>query len=832
MKKILPLLFLIALFFPAASARAHPADMYGNNIQITLTQSGMKARWEIKPGPMLVSFLWHEADANQDEILSAEEESAWGESRASFLTATLDKRELPLRLDSAYIPKDLTAFQAGEDFIVLQFSTTWQSELTGTHTLVIKNMMETKKSINFYQVKAEDPAAFLFPIQRNHVLEVDFAANRSLMPDSPSLLTVWDSGTPSLPVGQQKDTVTETAEQVVPQLAERTPQEILLDLVREKEFSLAFYIFALFVSLALGALHALTPGHGKTVVAAYLVGSRGTTWHAIVLGSVVTLTHTGSVFLLGVITLAASQYILPTAIIPALEILSGLLIVGLGLYLFWQRFLYWRNLNQKQQKERKIGLGKFSAKKPAGAIKIEKPNPNLHHHGDGKLHSHEVPEQITWKSLIALGVSGGLVPCPDAIAILLVAVAINRLMLGLALIVSFSLGLAVVLIIIGLAMVHSARLFRRMDSFNKIAPFMPVISAAVVLLLGIALTYGAIARMGSGESLPLPESSSRVEEARVLYLLEDEEENRQLFLFETRSQSSIRLTNAPKGVVDYAPAPDGRKIVYIEMDENLEYNLRLVNVDGANNRVIVPCKSAVCSQPVWSADGGRIVYEYMPQSEEGASLPALWWFDLETNKSQPVFQESRLPGSNARWSPDGAWMSYSSPDGIKLIHFESGETRVIKNALGAAAEWSPDGKFILLRDVVIENERFITQLFLYEIKSQKMAQIGADAQFENILAAWSPDGNWIAVVRRDSSTPRGDQVWLMRPNGSEARALTDTPNVLHGSLNWSPDGKYLLYDLYLLDSAPLKAQLEMIEVESGNVKTLTDGYTPKWIWTR
>lgn len=165
-----------------------------------------------------------------------------------------------------------------------------------------------------------------------------------------------------------------------------------------------------------------------------------------------------------------------------------------------------------------------------------------------------------------------------------------------------------------------------------------------------------------------------------------------------------------------------------------------------------------------------------------------------------------------------------------MIQFESGETRVIQNALGAAAEWSPDGKSVLLRDVVIQEGRFIAQLFLYEIESKTMRQVGGKENIENILAAWSPDGKWIAVVRRDLSIPRGDQIWLMRPDGSGARVLTDTPAVLHGSLVWSPDGKYLLYDLYLLDSVPLKSRVEMIEIETGEVKTLTDGYRPIWLW--
>lgn len=102
---------------------------------------------------------------------------------------------------------------------------------------------------------------------------------------------------------------------------------------------------------------------------------------------------------------------------------------------------------------------------------------------------------------------------------------------------------------------------------------------------------------------------------------------------------------------------------------------------------------------------------------------------------------------------------------------------------------------------------------------------------ENILAAWSPDGRQIAVVRRDLSVPRGDQIWLMQADGSDPRAITDTPAVLHGSLSWSPDGKYILHDLYLLDSFPLESRLEMIEVKNGEITDLNaPGYNPKWIW--
>lgn len=322
-----------------------------------------------------------------------------------------------------------------------------------------------------------------------------------------------------------------------------------------------------------------------------------------------------------------------------------------------------------------------------------------------------------------------------------------------------------------------------------------------------------------------------MEQARIIYLSEDINTDKQLFIKGVKSNDPKQLTHAAKGVVDYALAPDGTKVAYIEQTADLEYNLWTMNLDGTENKMIVPCSDAACSQPVWSPDGRRIIYEYMSLSEDGYGTTSLWWFDIASGKAQPVFQESRLPGTNPRWSPDGAWLSYATPEGLRLYHLESGESRLIPNALGAAVQWSPDSQSILLRDVLIQHGQFITQLFLYDLDSQTLINLNANTNVENTLAEWSPDGKWIAVVRRDLSIPRGDQLWLMRADGSDARALAATPAVLHGSLNWSPDGAYLLYDLYLLDSSPLESRLEIINTQTGEVTDLqTNGYTPKWVW--
>jgi Tol biopolymer transport system component len=213
-------------------------------------------------------------------------------------------------------------------------------------------------------------------------------------------------------------------------------------------------------------------------------------------------------------------------------------------------------------------------------------------------------------------------------------------------------------------------------------------------------------------------------------------------------------------------------------------------------------------------------------------MPTLWWLDVGSGETQPVFQDTQLPSINPRWSPDGAWLSYSTPDGsVRLYNLSTGENRILDNFLGTAAVWSPDSKSVLLREVLTQEQGFVTHLFRYDLESGALTDLSGDPNQENNLAAWSPDGAWVAVVRRDLSVTMGDQIWLMRADGSDARQLTDTPEVLHGSLAWSPDGRYILFDGYILNSFLLEARLQVLDVQSGETTDLgVQGYSPSWVW--
>jgi ABC-type nickel/cobalt efflux system permease component RcnA len=264
------------------------------------------------------------------------------------------------------------------------------------------------------------------------------------------------------------------------------PKDRLAELINIPEITPTIALFGLLVAFALGALHAMSPGHGKTVVGAYLVGSRGTFNHAIFLGLTVTITHTLGVFALGLITLFASNYILPERIMPFLNFVSGLLVFFIGISLFKDRL-----------------LSALGYKPAAHHHEHAHDDGNAHSHSDGaamhshdgvNFHSHQPPEQITWGSLLALGISGGLLPCPSALVLMLSAISLGRIGYGLILTIAFSVGLAATLTAVGLIFLYVGKLFDNPSlGNNRLIKTLPVLSAFVIACVGAVICYNSLA---------------------------------------------------------------------------------------------------------------------------------------------------------------------------------------------------------------------------------------------------------------------------------------------------------------------------------------------------
>jgi len=258
--------------------------------------------------------------------------------------------------------------------------------------------------------------------------------------------------------------------------------------------SFGFLLLSLLIAFAFGAQHALGPGHGKSMVAAYLVGSRGTPKHAVALGLTVTATHTSTVYLLGVVTLLASAWLTPEKVYLWMGVAAGLMVVAFGLGLFVQRLLQYRREGRTQGMHRHGLLGKAHSH-PATH------HPDGHDHAHSSGHAHDHDSRVTWRSLLSLGVLGGLLPCPSAVVVMVAAISQGQVLLGMLLIVAFSLGLAGVLMAIGVGLVlgrrtpgRARRLFERPLAARAVA-VMPVLSAVVVTVVGLGLTYQAAGRV-------------------------------------------------------------------------------------------------------------------------------------------------------------------------------------------------------------------------------------------------------------------------------------------------------------------------------------------------
>jgi ABC-type nickel/cobalt efflux system permease component RcnA len=242
-------------------------------------------------------------------------------------------------------------------------------------------------------------------------------------------------------------------------------------------------VLLLLAAFGWGALHALSPGHGKTMVAAYLVGTRGSTRDAVLLGATVTVTHTAGVVALGVVALGLSAWILPEQLYPWLNLVSGLLVVAVGAAVLRGR------MRGRAHEHGHNGHGHEHGHRADGHG-----HEHGHHgHADGHHHHHHQP--VTRRSLLALGASAGLIPCPSALVVLLGAVAQHRIGLGLVLIAAFSAGLAATLTGLGIAVVHAGRLLGRAHVPARMAALVPALSAALIVVVGLVLTAQAVPRL-------------------------------------------------------------------------------------------------------------------------------------------------------------------------------------------------------------------------------------------------------------------------------------------------------------------------------------------------
>lgn len=354
----------------------------------------------------------------------------------------------------------------------------------------------------------------------------------------------------------------------------------------------------------------------------------------------------------------------------------------------------------------------------------------------------------------------------------------------------------------------------------------------LLLLLGLAVVGGGLVGCGAPDELP-----------PVLYLRAGDAGRIQLYRQDAADAAPQQLSGQTAGdVLDFAAAPDGRRVVY-SVTDGAHGSLRIVDSDGGGDRELLACPDAECSGPVWSPDGARLVYERRARGDDGVvGSPRLHWLDPADGATLPLVEDEVI-GYGARFSPDGAWLSYVSPgdEGVVLYRLADGQQRLISSRVGRPVAFSPDSAQVIVGDLVLEGNptgdalapiQESSRIFLYRVvlAEEGRQRLSAELPVEDSAPAWSPDGQWIAFGRAPADAASGRQLWLMHPDGSEARALTSDPNLFHGPPSWSPDGTTLLYQRFDLSDPAATPEVWSLRLADGaTTRIAPSGYLPAWL---
>jgi Tol biopolymer transport system component len=382
----------------------------------------------------------------------------------------------------------------------------------------------------------------------------------------------------------------------------------------------------------------------------------------------------------------------------------------------------------------------------------------------------------------------------------------------------------------------------RMVGSGKELAFWPRGGLAPGTTYRVMLDEGALSQQGR----PLKQGRTwqfRTRQPHLLFLgrAAADADPRQLFLASLDGTLPRPLTEHPLGVWDYAVHPLGETIAYSVLREDGGSDLWRMDRDGTDQRLLLGCPEAACLNPAWSPDGEHLAYEQRgiwggaPNLDPRAGR--IWLFDVARGKERPLFDYD-VPLHSPVWGPDGQRLAYASPvlPGIEVYDLGTEELGQFGNEWGSAPVWSPDGQQLVVPNLMLAEETLRVRLIRVDVQGGQMVDIsGADELVKDTAPAWSPVGGWIAFGRQFLDEERwtpGRQLWLTRPDASEAYPLLSEPMSDLFGFAWRPDAAALAYLRTDLSEGPQPVpdvSVWILDLAQRKPRLVAEGVLPKWL---
>lgn len=325
-----------------------------------------------------------------------------------------------------------------------------------------------------------------------------------------------------------------------------------------------------------------------------------------------------------------------------------------------------------------------------------------------------------------------------------------------------------------------------------------------------------------------------VREPAVIYLA-PASESRELWALNDGSANPLTATGG--SIYDFAVAPNGDRVAYSVANNQSGLDLWLMDRAGSNQRVLVECAADRCTAPSWAPASDRLVYRRETVGVEAGGPPGpsrVWILDLSTGQTAPLYQDSQLLGDDPSWSPDGqhiaAWDG--SVGSIRVLDLQTSETILLPSQSGAPGSWSPDGQTLLFNDLSLVGAQPYVKIFIAEFATKQIRPaFGAETQLTDYsVPVWSPDGQWVAAGVKTPTSGLGSQLWIMRPDGTEGRAVAADPQYTYGAYRWSPWSDSLIFQRFELGGPLAKPEILWWSAADNLVQVLvTDASLPAWL---